>query len=133
LKNDIEYKQSTMDLQQLDTISLKRRAAEDAVKDADSYAFGARPQQRRSLVAKAADPVGDLLGAKHARVRVGSQDGIDGLLIHSNEDDLRLILSDEILEISLADEAAALEAEPIRIFHVQAPSPWIEQVHAGKA
>ena len=133
LKNNMEFKQFAADLEQLDAMSLKRRAAEDAVKDADSYAFSTRPQHRRTVEPKDLDPVADLLGAKHPRVRVNSQDGIDGLLIHSNEDNPRLVLSDEILEISLADEAEALEAEPIKIFHVQAPAPWIEHVHAGKA
>jgi hypothetical protein len=133
LKNNIEFKQFTANLEQLDAMSLKRRAAEDAVKDADSYAFSTRPQRKKMEGPKGLDPVEYLLGEKHSRVRMGSQDEIDGLLIHSNEDKARLVLSDEILEISLADEAEALEAEPIRIFHVQAPSPWVEKVYAGKA
>lgn len=133
MKNDIEFKQFTGETEQLDAISLKRRAAEDAVKDADSYAISTRPQSKKIAESKGLGPVADLLGAKQTRIRVGAQDGIDGLLIHANEDDPRLVLSDELLEISLADEAEALEVEPITIFHVQAPAPWVEYVQAGKA
>jgi hypothetical protein len=129
----MEFKRIAVDLEQLDAMSLKRRAAEDAVKDADSFAFSTRPQHKKTVEPKRDDPVADLLDATHSRIKMGSQDEIDGLLIHLNEDNPRLILSDELLEISLADEAAALEAEPIKIFHVQAPAPWVEQVHAGKA
>ena len=120
MKNNMEFKQFAADLEQLDAMSLKRRAAEDAVKDADSYAFSTRPQHRRTVEPKDLDPVADLLGAKHPRVRVNSQDGIDGLLIHSNEDNPRLVLSDEILEISLADEAEALELIRHDFAHVMA-------------
>lgn len=133
MKNDMEFNQIVAKLEQLDATSLKRRAAEDAVKDADSYAVSTRPQHKKKVEPKGLDPVTDLLGAKQARLRIGLQDGIDGLLIHANEDDPRLVLSDELLEISLADEAEALETEPIRIFHVRAAAPWVQQVHAGKA
>lgn len=133
MKNNIDFSRFAADLEQLDAMSLKRRAAEDAVKDADSYAFSTRPQHRKKEEPKCPDPVAALLGSKHARVKIGAQDGIDGLLIHANEDDPRLVLSDELLEVSIADEAEALEAEPLKIFHVQGPTPWVEQVHAGKA
>jgi hypothetical protein len=133
LKNNMTLKKVVGNLEQLDAMSLKRRAAEDAVKDADSYAFSARPLRGRDAESEAFDPVAHLLGARRARLRVGSQDEIDGLLIHVDEDDPRLVLSDELQEISLADEAEALEAEPIKIFHVQAPTPWVEHVYPGKA
>lgn len=133
MKNNTDFELFAAKLERLDAMSLKRRAAEDAVKDADLYAFSTRLQHKKTVEHKNIDVATNLLGAKQTRVGVGSQDGIDGLLIHSNEDERRLVLSDEILQISLADEAEALEAEPIMIFHVQAPAPWVEQVHAGKA
>lgn len=133
MKNDIEFKKFVGNLEQLDAMSLKRRAAEDAVKDADSYAFGTRPQHKKAIEPKGVEPIVDLLSGRHARIRVGAQDGIDGLLIHANEDDPRLVLSDELMEISIADEVEALNAEPITIFHVQAPAPWVEHAYVGKA
>ncbi len=134
MKNHSDLESGKVNLEQLDALELKRRAAEDAVKDADSYAFSTRPKHnRKTSGAKGVDSYSYLLKAKHASVRVGSQDGIDGVLIHSNEGKASLVLSDEILEISLPDEVAALAAEPIRIFHVQSPSPWVEQVFAGEA
>lgn len=133
MKNNMTLKKVVGNLEQLDAMSLKRRAAEDAVKDADSYAFSARPLRGRDAESKSFDPVAHLLGTRSTRLRVGSQDEIDGLLIHVDEDDPRLVLSDELQEISLADEAEALETEPIKIFHVQAPTPWVEHVYPGKA
>ncbi len=134
MKNPTELEHRIPDLGQLEATELKRRAAEDAVKDADSYASSTRPQPKKDSEASRLDPVSYLLKAsKHTGVHVGSQDGIDGLFIRSNEGGASLVLSEEMLEISLADEVSALAAEPIRIFHVQAPAPWVEQVHAGKA
>lgn len=129
----MQLKAFSENLEQLDAVSLKRRAAEDAVKDADSYAFSTRPQRRVAVESKKTDPVAHLLDTRNARLRVGSQDGIDGLLIHADESDPMLVLSDELLEISRAIEEEVLGAEPLKIFHVQAPSPWVEQVYAGKA
>jgi hypothetical protein len=112
---------------------LKRRAAEDAVRDADSYAISARPQRKKDSVVQGLDPISYLLKAKQPQVSVGSQEGIDGLLIHANDSQTHLVVSDEMLEISLADEVAALEVDLIRIFHVQSPAPWVEHIRAGKA
>ena len=133
MKNLTEPKCGTRDAEQLDATELKRRAAEDAVKDADSYAISVRPQRNKESVAKGLDPVSYLLKAKQPRVSVGSQEGIDGLLIHANDSQANLVLSDEMLEISLADDVAALDVEPIRIFHVQCPAPWVERILVGKA
>jgi hypothetical protein len=133
LKNFTELKYGTRDAEQLDARELKRRAAEDAVKDADSYAFSARPQHKKDSVVQGLDPISYLLKGRQPQVPGGSQEGIDGLLIHANDSQSDLVVSDEILAISLADEVAALEAEPIRIFHVQSPTPWVEKVFAGKA
>ena len=133
MKNLTEQQYGTRDPERLDATELKRRAAEDAVKDADSYAISVRPQRKKDAVVKGDDPFSYLLKAKVPRVAVGSQEGIDGLLIRANDSQANLVLSDEMLQISLADEVAALEVEPIRIFHVQGPAPWVEQVLAGKA
>lgn len=133
MKNLTELKYGTRDPEQLEAMELKRRAAEDAVRDADSYAISARPQRKKDSVVQGVDSFSYLLKAKQPRVSVGSQEGIDGLLIHANDSQTNLVLSDEMLEVSLADEVAALEDEPIKIFHVQGPAPWVEQIFAGKA
>lgn len=133
MKNLTEPKYRTGDLEQLDARELKRRAAEDAVRDADSYAVSARPQHKKDSVVQGLDPISYLLRAKPPQASVGSQEGVDGLLIHANDSQTNLVVSDEILQVSLADEVAALEGEPIRIFHVQSPAPWVEHVLAGKA
>lgn len=133
LKNLTEPKYGIRDPEQLDARELKRRATEDAVKDADSYAVSARPQRKKDSVVQGLDPISYLMKAKQPQVTAGSQEGIDGLLIHANDSQPNLVLSDEMLEISLADEVAALEDQPIKIFHVQSPAPWVEQVFAGKA
>ena len=133
MKNFTEPEYGKTDLGQLDASELKRRAAEDAFKDADSYAVSARPQNKTTPSVKRVNPVSYLMRAKQPRVSVDPQEGIDGLLIHANDSQANLVLSDEMLQISLADEVAALADEPIRIFHVQGPAPWVEQVLAGKA
>jgi hypothetical protein len=133
LKNLTDLKYGMWDPKQLDARELKRRAAEDAVRDADSYAVSARPQRKKDSVVQGLDPISYLLKAKQPQESVASQEGIDGLLIHANDSQTNLVVSDEILQISLADEVAALEGEPIRIFHVQSPAPWVGQVVAGKA
>ncbi len=133
MKNLTEPKYGTRATEQLEASELKRRAAEDAVRDADSYAFSARPQRKKDSVVQGLDPISYLLKAKQPQVSVGSQEGIDGLLIHANDSQSNLVVSDEMLEISLADEVAALEVDLIRIFHVQSPAPWVEHIRAGKA
>lgn len=133
MKDPMESNHIAAELKRLDATSLKKRAAEDAVKDAESYASATRYRQSTETKAKESGPLAELLGAKQAQVKAGSQDGIDGLVIHANEDDPRLVLTSELLEISLVEEAEALETEPMTIFHVQAPAPWVEYVRAGKA
>lgn len=134
MKNYTEPKHRMSDLEQLEAMELKRRAAEDAVKDADYYALKTRPEREKTSAAKQFDPVSHLLKTgKYNSMRVGSQEGIDGVFVRPDEAGNILVLSDEMLEISLADEVSALTEEPIRIFHVQSPTPWVEQVHAGEA
>ena len=133
MKNNTGPKHSTEDPKQLDATELKRRAEEDAVRDADSYASARRPRPKQSSPAKDLDTRTCVQTAQHSPGREVQQEGIDGLLIHSNEGGSRLVLSEEILEISLADEVAALMVDPIKIFHIKAPAPWVEEVRAGRA
>ena len=133
MKNLTDSQYGVRDPEQLDARELKRRAAEDAVKDADSYAISARPQRKKDAVVQGLDPISYLMKAKQTQLSDGSQGGIDGLLIHANDGQASLVLSDEMMEISLADEVASLEDEPIKIFHVQGPAPWVERIRAGKA
>ena len=134
MKNHTEPKHGMLNLEYLEATELKRRAAEDAVKDADYYAFNTRPRQATTEGSKGLDSVSDFLKAsKDASVKIDSAEGLDGLFIRSNDGGDKLVLSDEMLGISLADEVAALATEPIRIFHVKAPAPWVEEVRAGQA
>ena len=133
MKNLTEPKNGKANVGQMDALELKRRAAEDAFKDADTYAVGARPQTKTAPSVKGVNPVSCLMKAKQPRVSVGSQEGIDGVLVHANDSQASLVLSDELLRVSLADEVAALADEPISIFHVRGPAPWVEQLVAGKA
>ncbi len=123
-----------LNLEYLEATELKKRAAEDAVRDADYYAFNTQPRQLKAEGSKGLEPVSDFLKSnKDVGLKVGSPEGLDGLFIRSNDGGDKLLLSDEMMQISLADEVAALAAEPIRIFHVKAPAPWVEEVRAGNA
>jgi hypothetical protein len=133
LKNNPESEQYQADLERQDATALRKRAAEDAVKDADSYVSKSRPQRGKVAGPHSFGLVLDLLSPTLEGAKVGSQDGIDGLLIHSGDIRSRLVLSDELLEISLAAEVEALMAGPIKLFHVQTLAPWVEQVYPGKA
>jgi hypothetical protein len=133
LKNLTESKCGTRTLEKLDATELKRRAAEDAVNDADSYATSARPQPRKTSVVKGLDQVSHLMKAVPGPAPSEPPEGIDGILVRANDCGSSLVLSDEMLQFSLADEVSALASEPIKIFHVHGPAPWVEQVIAGKA
>ncbi len=134
MKNHTEPKHGILNLEYLEATELKKRAAEDAVKDADYYAFITRPRQVRSEGSNGLNQVSDFMKSnKDSGLKVGSPEGLDGLFICSNDGGDKLLLSDEMLQISLADEVAALAAEPIRIFHVKAPAPWVAEIRAGKA
>jgi len=133
LKNNAESEQYKPDLERQDAKELRKRAAEDAVKDADSYVSNTRSQRDKVAGTNSFGLVLDLLSPTLEAARAGSPEGIDGLLIHSVDIRARLVLSDEILEISLTAEVEALRAGPIRLFHVQTPAPWVEQVYPGNA
>lgn len=133
MKNVTENKCGTWKLENLDATELKRRAAEDAVKDADSYAVSARPQPRKTTTVKGLDQVFHLMRTREEPESGDSPEGIDGIMVHANDCAASLVLSDEMLKISLPDEIAALASEPVKIFHVEGSAPWLEQVIAGKA
>ena len=133
MKNLTESKCGTRKLEKLDATELKRRAAEDAVKDADSYATSGRPQSRKSFAVKELDQVSHMMKAVPEPTPGDAPEGIDGILVRANDCGSSLVLSDEMLQLSLADEIAALASEPLKIFHVHGPAPWVEQVIAGKA
>lgn len=133
LKNHSDRQHKKAVREPLDAKTLKRRAAEDALSDADSFAFSRRPQGRKPPGANGPDPDSSLPTARRRRVLGALQDRVDGLLIHSNGGGNRLVLSDEMLEISLPDEAAALVSGPVTIFHVAAPAFWVQHVWAGNA
>jgi hypothetical protein len=133
LKNNNDLEAEIASIDQPEAAELKRRATEDAFKDADSFAMHSRMERKKVPGASASDLISYLLKTKQAPARVGPQDGIDGLFIHPSESAAKLVLSDELQKVSLEDEVAALATEPIRIFHVQAPAPWVEQVLPGNA
>jgi hypothetical protein len=133
LKNLTENKCGTRKLKNLDATELKKRAAEDAVRDADSYAVSGNPQTRQTFAVKGLDQVSHLMQTGEGSTPDDPPEGIDGIMVHANDCGARLVLSDEMLKISLADEIAALASEPVKIFHVDGSSPWVEQVIAGKA
>jgi hypothetical protein len=133
LKNNNDPNPGIASMDQPDAAELKRRAAEDAVKDADTFAMHSRPDHRTVSRARASDLISNLFKARQSSARLGSEEGIDGLFIHPCEGAAKLVLSDELQKISLEDEVAALATEPIRIFHVQAPAPWVEQILPGNA
>lgn len=112
---------------------LRRRAAEDAVEDADSYAIRVRRQFERAVMPYSREPSASLLSAECAKAQVGLEGEIDGVLIHPVEGATRLILSDELLDISGASAAELIGLAPIRLFHVQSRSPWTQQVRPGAA
>lgn len=133
MKNLTERKRTKTDLGQLDASELKRRAVEDALKDADSYAVAARSQAKTASSVNRVNPVLDLMKSKQSPLSMSAQEGIDGVLVHANDCQATLVLSDELLQVSLAAEVSALVDEPITIFHVRGPAPWVEHVHTGKA
>lgn len=133
MKNNGKFEKDKTDLKRQDAWALKKRAAEDVTQDADSYVSKTRPQSEQLMGSNPLEQLAHLLSHTLARVRAGSQDEIDGLLIYSSEKGARLVLSDELLEISHEADAVALATEPIRIFHVQAPAPWVQRVRPGHA
>ena len=133
MKNNGKFEKDKTDLERQDARALKKRAAEDVTQDADSYVSKTRPQSEQIMGSNPLEQLAHLLSHMLAGGRAGSQDEIDGLLIYSGENGSRLVLSDELLEISREADAASLATEPIRIFHVQASAPWVQRVRPGHA
>ncbi len=124
---------SKADRERQDETSLRKRAAEDAVGDADSYAIRVRCEFEKVMTPNGREPSASSLSKESAKAKVGLEEEIDGVLIHSVEGATRLILSDELLQISNASEVESIGVDPIRLFHVQSRSPWMQQVRAGAA
>lgn len=79
------------------------------------------------------EPSALALSGESIRAKVGPEEGVDGILIHSLEGKTKLILSDEILHITKLSEAESIGVDPIRLFHVQSRFPWTQQVRPGAA
>lgn len=106
---------------------------EDAVEDADSYAIRVRREFEHPRKPSRRDLLTSSLRQESARTTVGSLEEIDGVLIHSVEGTTRLVLSDELLQISNTSEAESVSVEPMNLFHVQSRSPWVQRVRPGAA
>ncbi|MEJ2007962.1 MAG: hypothetical protein P8Z30_07370 [Acidobacteriota bacterium] len=133
MKNNAISDQTKVDQKRLDETALRRRAAEDAVGDADSYAIRVRRQFQNVAMPSGRERSDYSLSKETAGGKVGPLEEIDGVLIHAVEGTTRLILSDEILEISSTSAGESIVVEPIRLFHVQSRAPWTQQVRAGAA
>lgn len=110
LKNNSESKQC--EPEQRDATALKKRAADDAVKAADSYASERCPQRNANVGSSCLGLVTELYCPDGSSPAAGSPGGIDGRLVHSVGGATR----DELLEIFLAAEAEALASQSIRIY-----------------
>lgn len=133
MKNYATSKESKTNREQQDETVLRRRAAEDAVQDADSYAIRVRRQFEKVTTSCNRGPSVSSLSKESAKAKAGLDEEVDGVLIHSVEGTTRLILSDEILQISNASEVESIGIDPIRLFHVQSRAPWMQQVRPGAA
>lgn len=124
---------SKLDRERQDKTALKNRAVEDAVEDADSYAIRVRREFENVRSPNRKDSLSTSLTQKNAGATVDSLEGIDGVLIHSVEGTTKLVLSDELLQISSVSEAESVMVEPMNLFHVQSRAPWVQLVRPGAA
>ena len=112
LKTSAESEQYTSDQERQDSMAMKKRAADDARLDADSFASNTQPHHDKTVRTSGLGLVAELYCPKAERAGAGSPDGIDGLLTHSVDG----TASDDLLKIFLAAEVEALAAESMRIF-----------------
>jgi len=133
LKNHFTSAKSNADRQWQDETSLRKRAAEDAVGDADSYAIRVRREFEKAMTANGQEPSALAFSREDAKAKVGVEEEVDGVLIHSLDGKTKLILSDEILHVSKLSEVESIGVDPIRLFHVQSRFPWMQQVRPGAA
>lgn len=134
MKNNAESIKSNGDGEQTDATALRKRAAADAVEDANSFAILVRRQFQKSLSASSPEPFAHVQSKGKPGTVVGSQDDeVDGVLIHPVEGSTQLVLSDELMQISLPAEIESIKSEPIRLFHVQSRTPWMQRVSPGNA
>lgn len=133
MKNDAITATNKVNLQLQDATELRKRALEDAFEDADSYAIRVRREFENNRTASNQNPLASSLGRQNSRDSAGSLEEIDGVLIHSVEGTTKLVLSDELLEISNSSEAESVAIDPMNLFHVQSRSPWVQRVRPGMA
>lgn len=135
LKNNAQSRKTCREGDQPDARALQKRAAEDAVEDANLFATLVRRQFEKSMPASKPEAPAHFQSKGKTAIPGGSQDedGVDGVLIHPVEGSTQLVLSDELLQISLAAEVESIKSEPIRLFHVQSRTPWMQQVCSGSA
>lgn len=115
-------------------MALAKRAAEDAVEDANSFAVLVRRQFEKSMPQGKGKLSILLQSGVNEKAGAGFDDEeIDGVLIHPIEGSTQLVLSDELQQICLETEVEAIQSEPLRLFHVQSRSPWVQCVVPGAA
>jgi hypothetical protein len=111
-KHNAESEPHTSKQERQDSMALKKRAADDARKDADSFASHIRPQHDKTGRPSGLDLVAELFCPRPERAGAGSPDGINGLLTYV----VAGTASDDLLEIFLAAEVEALAAQSARIY-----------------
>lgn len=133
MKNTAESRKFAENRERRQPKTLAKRAAEDAVEDADLFAVLVRRQFEKSMPTKSHDSSVPLQTVRKCKVGAESDEEIDGVLIHPIEGTTRLVLSDELQEISLDAEVESIRSEPITLFHVQSRFPWVQKVLPGSA
>lgn len=133
MKNTPEPGKFTRNRERRDNTALAKRAAEDAVEDANLFAILVRRQLEKSMPARIHDSSVHSKSGKRQKAGSELDEEIDGVLIHPIEGTTQLVLSDELQQISLESEVKSIQSEPLRLFHVQSRSPWVQQVLPGAA
>jgi hypothetical protein len=116
-----------------DASTLKKRATEEAVEGADWFASYSRRLYENIVVRNTERIFSFVRFGDDGRLREYEQKEVEALLIHSGRSAGRLVLSDILLLRCLASGAEGISVEPIRIFHVQSPVPWVQEVIPGSA
>lgn len=128
-KNNANAEPHTSELERQDSIALKRRAADDARKDADSFVSHGQPQEDKSAWPTGFDLVREMFCPEGKGAGAGSPDGIGGFLTYV----VAGTTSEELLGIFLAAQAEALAAQSARIYSDNHSWPakhvkWMNQV-----
>jgi hypothetical protein len=123
----------TLDWEPPDASPLKERAEEDPVEGADWFATYSRRLYERVVVRNSERIFSFVRPENDGRIREYEQKEVEALLIHSGRKRGRLVLSDSLLLKWIACGSEGIAVEPIRIFHVQSPVPWVQEVIPGSA